>query len=179
MDNRGEWIRTRSGLKFHFEDPRPEEITITDIAYALAGINRFTAHTRYTVAQHCVMGSYHVPPGLAFEFLLHDAGEAYIGDINKPLKIVLGDSYRRIATKVDRAIRAKYDIPLEENPLVKEIDSRMCITESRDLMKDTGVEWSYYKDLNPLVEVQIIPWSPVVAELKFLERFEELYGNTK
>ena len=40
--NRGEWIRTRSGLKFYFEDPRPEDILIEDIAFHLAGLNRFT-----------------------------------------------------------------------------------------------------------------------------------------
>lgn len=185
-----EWIRTRSGLKFYLAEPTPEMIDIRDIAFHLAGINRFTGATRSTVAQHCVVGSRLIETfmkggeyfldgqlitnhDLALEFLLHDAAEAYTNDLNKPLKAIVGGLYRPIADNIDRIIRAKYGLRLSESPLVKEIDSRLALTESRDLLNDNGVEWDYYSDLQPFdFTYQVV--TALEAEVQFLERFEEL-----
>jgi hypothetical protein len=177
--DRGEWIRTRSGKKFYFEDPLPEEVVIEDIAFSLAGINRFTGHSRVTVAQHCVVGSYQVPKRFALEFLLHDAAEAYIGDVNRPLKKLIGKSYRRINDRIDRVIRAKYGLPFIESSIVKLVDGRMCLTESRDQMGDGGHDWKFYKVMSPFPDVHITPCSPEEAELNFLERFHELYEHPR
>jgi hypothetical protein len=82
------WIQTNSGGVFHILDPREGEIKITDIGHSLAMQCRFTGHVRrfYSIAEHSVLGSYLVPEGDALWFLLHDASEAYIADINRPLK---------------------------------------------------------------------------------------------
>lgn len=170
-----EWIMTKSGSRFYFEDPTPDSIHIRDIAFALAGINRFTGHSRITVAQHSVIGSYYVAePRFALEFLLHDAAEAYIGDVNRPLKKLLGKPYRRISDRLDRVIRAKYGLPLIESEEVKLVDARMCLTESRDQMNDAGVDWGFYNGKKPFDFITINPWDAEYAELAFLRRFYEL-----
>lgn len=87
-DRRGEWILTFSGERFYPFSPAPEEVKTKDIAHALANICRFNGHTRgfYSVAAHSVHVSRLVPPEFALEALLHDAAEAYVGDMVRPLK---------------------------------------------------------------------------------------------
>lgn len=125
-----DWILTYSGKRFSFLDIDPEAIDIGDIATALSNICRFTGHLdqHYSVAQHCVLVSHLVEPHLAFEGLMHDASEAYCGDVSSPLKARLPD-YREIEGRVDRAIRAKYGLPLVETPDVKVADLRMLASE--------------------------------------------------
>src|ERR1044071_2835761 len=83
--NRGPYIKVYSGRKVFLADPRPEDFSITDIAHPLAGINRYTGGSRYTVAQHCVVASryaamlYPEHPYLPAKMLIHDADEAFIG----------------------------------------------------------------------------------------------------
>lgn len=92
MDRRGGWMQTYTGKAFYPLDPRPDEVCIDDIAHALSQIPRFGGHARrhYSVAQHswhmsCLFGN----PLLAYQALLHDAQEAYLGDIVQPLKSCL------------------------------------------------------------------------------------------
>lgn len=88
MTNDMHLIWTVSGKRIDPSDPDPALIDIEDIAYSLAGINRFGAHTRprYTVAEHSVMVSRLVEDDVALRGLLHDAPEAYLGDIISPVK---------------------------------------------------------------------------------------------
>src|SRR5271170_7300011 len=92
VDPKRAWIQTYTGGVFHILDPQQNEIYIKDIAHALAMQCRFTGHVRkfYSIAEHCVLGSHIVPKKLALQFLLHDASEAYIADINRPLKHYTG-----------------------------------------------------------------------------------------
>ena len=78
---------TASGLGFDPEDPKPEAIVIEDIAHALSNICRFGGHTGsfYSVAQHSVLVSLHTNAKFARAGLMHDASEAYIGDIIRPV----------------------------------------------------------------------------------------------
>ena len=83
-------VETRSGRVIDIQAPLPEDIVIEDIAYSLAGQYRFCGHTRYTVAQHSVRVSdrliRHGSPCLSMSALLHDAGEAYMSDVSRPVK---------------------------------------------------------------------------------------------
>jgi hypothetical protein len=81
-------IRTVSGTLVNLCDPDPDTLDMEDMAWALGRIVRYNAHIRqdYTVAHHCVNMSYLVPWPFKMEALLHDAAEAYMGDIIWPVK---------------------------------------------------------------------------------------------
>jgi len=91
------WVQTVSGVAFDLLDPTPEMVQLEDIAHALSRIPRFNGHTRshYSVAEHSVLGCLLVPRELQTAFLLHDAHEAYIGDLTSPLKAALEDPRQR------------------------------------------------------------------------------------
>jgi hypothetical protein len=87
------YILTRSGLQFNFVNPQPTMVVLDDVAHALANINRYTGHTgyAYSVAQHSVAVSRYLditgePAIIQLAGLLHDAHEAYFGDISAPMK---------------------------------------------------------------------------------------------
>ena len=182
--DRGPWMQTYSGLAFYLLDPRPEEVRLRDIAHALALSNRFLGHTfvPYPVAQHCVVGSYLVPPEHAFEFLMHDSGEAYYGDMSAPFKMALralgGDTaVRQIVVGVDGAIEKRFGVRIVSKiEAVKWIDLTMLATEARDLMGPPPLPWARLPD--PAAQ-QLEPWGWEQAEAKFVERFLELGGGHK
>jgi hypothetical protein len=84
-------IRMRSGKFMDLLNPKEDDIELSDIAWALSKQIRFNGHIPYdyTVARHSVIMSYYVPPEYALEALLHDCGEAYVGDMVQPLKVLI------------------------------------------------------------------------------------------
>lgn len=165
-------LLTRSGKYFDFLHPHPEAIDIEDIAHALANTCRFGGHTSqfYSVAQHCVRVSEIVPPQYALEGLLHDAAEAYIGDVVSPLKAMLPD-YSVIEASIDRVVRTRFDLPLGLSDVVKAADLRMLATERRDLMTEHRTHWPILADVTP-VDAGLVPIPPHLAKEMFLFHFE-------
>jgi 5'-deoxynucleotidase YfbR-like HD superfamily hydrolase len=105
------WMMTYSGVHFPIIDPGTEHIKLRDIAHALSLINRYGGHTkyRYSVGLHCLLGAEQMKKDghndlTILYFLLHDAPEAYYGDIPRPLKVVLGDLYTQLEDNVMRVI---------------------------------------------------------------------------
>ncbi len=155
-----------------FLDPDPDTMCIEDIANALAQLNRYTGHTPYpySVAQHCVLAAAameHVD--LKFEMLMHDAQEAYVGDVSSPLKQLLPD-YHVIEERLEIVVRAKFDLPPKMDPRVKEVDTRMLVTEA----KAFGLPWWDEFEVKPYTEMLIQPWSWKQARESFLRSFYEL-----
>ena len=133
-DPRGPYIRMHSGQKFYLKTPRDNEISIPDLAYHLAGINRYTGGSRYTVAQHCVVAAqmaqrfYPDQRYLPAKMLIHDAAEAYYSDMSSPLK-ALNPDYRALLQEADLAIETKFDLTFLDDPMFKVVDERMWLTE--------------------------------------------------
>jgi uncharacterized protein len=172
---KGDWIQVFSGGKFYPLDPRPNEIDIIDIAHALSNICRFTGHSSefYSVAQHSVLVSQHVQaPENALWGLLHDAAEAYICDLARPVKRMPQlDPYVAIEDAILKVITHKFGLPLDEPMDVKTTDALLLRTEARDLHLITP-EWNHYY-IKPL-DMIIKPLLPKEAEKLFLDRFNEL-----
>lgn len=100
-----DYLTTFSGKKFSFTNPQPDQICIEDIAHSLSNICRFVGHTRnhYSVAEHSIYVSHYVKPQNKLIGLLHDASEAYLGDVASPLKVLL-PNYKELEKKVSNVI---------------------------------------------------------------------------
>lgn len=179
----GATIETYTGLQFHILEPHPEEVNITDIAHALSMLCRFTGHTRfyYSVAQHSYLASFLVPPQFQLEALLHDASEAYIGDMSRPLKHFseCGRLYLEIEAKIEAVIKKKFGLPPTMSPEVKEADNSLLYAEKKALMEpcDWTHTWGKYEEIDTTIQ----PWEPQYAEAQFLRRYRQLlsYNYTR
>lgn len=176
----GAWMSTYTGKKFWPLDPRPEDICIVDIAHALSLISRFGGHTNefYSVAQHSVHVAYSLPEETRLWGLLHDATEAYIGDMILPLKA--SEEFQNFVTVEARLMAAvceRFGLPKTPPPAVKVADRTMLVTEARDLMEHTPEEWHKALGVEPQI-FKVSPWSPLVAESMFLDAFDKLTSKT-
>jgi hypothetical protein len=174
---RGDWLQTFTGKRFYPLDPRPEDIDQRDIAHALSLLCRYGGHLDrfYSVAEHCVlMSEWFETEGQkrhALAALLHDATEAYVVDVPRPLKRYLPD-YRMIEGSVWRTIAHRYEIPEMLPAPIKEADTRILLTERDELMSRTVYSWSM-DGMEPL-PVPVEGWPPEVAEVRYLNRLVEL-----
>jgi len=168
------WILSQGRRHVDFLDPQPDQIHILDIAAGLANESRFAGQTRsfYSVAQHSVTGSYCISKEHRLEFLLHDATEAYMKDLPRPLKELLPD-YKVIEKRLDAVIRYKYGLPEVCTEAVKEMDVIMLATERRDLMPRDSVDWQCIRGVLPL-DRRIDPANPYRAASLFIRRWVEL-----
>lgn len=179
----GATIITRSGCYFDFLDPKPETIHIEDIAWALAFTCRFGGQSLhyYSVAQHSVLVADAVPFPLRLAALMHDAAEAYVGDVVGPLKQLLPD-YKVVEKRVEAAIAARFDLPTEMHPDIKHADLRLLRTEQRDLTSGHADSWNGL-DTYPPLKQRIVPMTPDEAATAFLRKYETLvtfspHGNS-
>ena len=173
---RRSFLRTFTGRNVFPLNMYATDIAIEDIAHSLSNIGRYNGHTSklYTVGQHSVMMAEYLlekygKEKLALSGLLHDAPEAYIGDMPTPLKRL----FPQFVEAEDRIVavmeaRFKLDYPLD-CPEIKEADMRLLATEARDLMGDPQ-DWSSLNGLVPF-EKTIECWTPDHTEMMFLNAF--------
>lgn len=170
-------ILTASGRYFDLTRPEASHIDINTVAHALSHICRFTGHTDqfYSVAQHSVLVSHLVPPEHALAGLLHDAHEAYCGDVSAPLKQLLPD-YQAVEAKIEAAVRAYFGLPATLPPEVTHADLRALVTERRDLMPHHDDVWVFGATHGVVLPCPnpIFPASPWAARRLFLARYHEL-----
>jgi hypothetical protein len=171
-------ILTFSGVTFWPLDPRPEDIAIEDIAHALSNLCRFTGHTRrfYSVGEHSVRVS-EALEGTGFELwgLLHDASEAYLGDVARPTKYAVdgfGDAYRAAEYRLHRCVADRFGLSFPEPAMVKAIDNRMLRAEQRDLMPVSADELLAPDELAWPETIE--PWTSEWAKIRFVGRFRQL-----
>lgn len=180
-------IRTYVGFTVNPLDLRPEQIDIQDIAHALACINRFNGHLMepISVAQHSVYASWFVDSPsrkIQLQALLHDAAEAYLGDVTKWLKASPAfTQYREAEARAQAVIFQKFNCATDLHPLVEEVDRLLVRAEAR---RGFGNAFRFnhpdYPPLNPreLQRVQQLnsSWTWQESESYFLARFGVLYS---
>lgn len=188
--DRGNWMQTYSGNRFYPLDPRPEDFNLVDIAHSLSMQCRYNGHTTkfYSVAEHCVLVSREVenrdhPVSDALWGLLHDASEAYVGDMIRPLKLEI-PAYSEIENKILWSMAQAFRLNTVSIPdlsdktkdptpeSVKNADFAMLNIEKLSIMQPSMHKWNINKNI--MTSCVIEGWSPETAKRRFIQRFEEL-----
>jgi 5'-deoxynucleotidase YfbR-like HD superfamily hydrolase len=168
------WIETYTGKFVNPLKLKSEDIDIKDIAHALSLTCRFNGHCKefYSVGEHSIRVS-GLLKGLDNQLtgLLHDATEAYMADIARPVKWALPD-IRNIEGIIRIAINEKYDLK-GDWIAIKQVDDILLASEARDLMFTKGKEWYFNENTKPL-DYKIVPMGSWNAEANFLRIFDLL-----
>jgi len=129
-ESKDSYLFTYSGLKFFVFDPKPYMVNIADIAHALSNICRFNGHTNrfYSVAEHCLYVSELLPKELQLGGLLHDAAEAYISDLPRPIKQFF-NQYKEVENKILKTIFECYNVDFPLDDKIKEADNTILEQE--------------------------------------------------
>ncbi len=169
------WIETFTGQAVTPLAMTADQINIEDIAHALSNQCRFSGHVRefYSVGQHCNIIATTIlrafdDPTMALCGLLHDASEAYLVDIPKPLKPHL-QNYMALEAQVMQAVKKKFRLPEQFPAIVHIADQVILRTEQRDLMSRN---WHHRK--SDMFSFEIEPVAPENAEEDFLYLFDNL-----
>jgi len=180
-------IQTHTGKMFRPFADEWYDIDIRDIAHSLSNLCRFNGHCKqfYSVAQHSVLVSNLLGDSkeycdgqcklLAQWGLLHDAPEAYMGDIATPIK---SGEHLFLELRMLEAIGQKFGLRkllLVEKNLVSEADKQLLVTEKRDLM-EVNLLWPELTGIKGM-GYTIEPLPPREAEDLFLQCYYELFGE--
>jgi 5'-deoxynucleotidase YfbR-like HD superfamily hydrolase len=170
----GTTIRTYSGVYFDLVNPTLDMVNISDIARALSNICRFGGQCRkfYSVAEHSMLAlDVGKADGLddraCRSLLLHDAAEAYLGDIVKPLKNLLPD-FERLEAGVESVIAEKFGCHFAD-PRIREIDFSLLIHERRELFSRDQEYWQGQEHARSLDFLRLERLEPKTARECFLD----------
>ncbi len=170
---KGPTITLASGRIFDFLDPHGSDFGIDDVAHALAHVCRYAGQCSgfYSVAEH----SLHVSATATdyqYEALLHDAAEAFLGDVTRPLKQLLPD-YRRIESTVEDAVAERFGLRPDYRPSVKAADLRVLAAEQLQIMAPGTADWAVAAQIDP-APISVAFLSPPKAKGAFLARYHQL-----
>lgn len=171
---KGPTILLQSGNYFDLCDPWGSQFTIEDIAHGLSHTCRYAGQCRmfYSVAEHSFHTSFLVPKHLQLAALMHDAAEAFIGDVTRPLKSLL-PAYKRIEMDVEDAVAQRFGITGMDAEEVKAADLAMLAAEQATIMPAHADAWAVLNGITP-APVTVSMWTPPVAKAWFLHRFAQL-----
>lgn len=165
-------IRTWKRYLFNFEQPKPGMIDLKEIAHSLSKLCRFTGHNDifYSVAQHSIEVARMCPPKYAMWGLLHDAAEAYMNDVNAPLKHLINGRYNEIETNILYTVHQRwYNHLVWPIPkMVKIVDRMMANTEAEQHCGLPKGQWGDSFDIR-LTKI-FVPFEEVEAQ--FIEAFK-------
>ena len=184
-------LETVSGRKIDVTNPDPKTIEITDIAWALSRMPRFSGHSipyiPYSVAQHCVQVMKELAPHgprIQLHGLLHDAAEAYINDLPSPIKHI-PEIHAVISKLEDRLMLTIYDAigvapPTEEEEIIVKIaDKNQQAIEAYNFMYTRGSDWNLPKVSFKKLQEFEQPLTSVRAYDLYLDYFEILLEKVK
>ena len=176
------WIQTFTGRKFDLTNLSSNQIDIVDISAGLSKVCRFAGQCPYfySVAEHCVLGANYIlrtypdhphKYNLALEFLLHDATEAYLGDISHPLKQLIGPRYKYMELELHNAISnqligSTYRLSHDDQEIIMNLDISMCVVE-RDYMMGCTHKWSDRYENAERVPIDLELWPHNIAFDKY------------
>ena len=181
-EHKGFYIRTFTGRRYYPADPRAEDISLEDIAHHLSMLCRFTGAVSrfYSVAEHSVLVSKVVPPEHAFAGLMHDAVEAYLGDVSRPVKQMLPD-YKALEAINWKVMAERFGLPYKLPPCIKEADIAVYYAERAELMPpgDVAADSALTRTIPESVfiepaKVEVQALRGATAEITFLERLREI-----
>jgi hypothetical protein len=179
-ERKGSWMQTYSGRMFWPIDPRADEVHIADIAMALSNQCRYNGHCLrfYSVAEHSVLVSKLVEQkGADLNFvrwaLLHDASEAYVCDVPRPLKPFMAN-YGELEGNVMKAIAEHFELEGSMPQIVKWFDTMILKAEMEQIMSAPPADWCLPEDPAPIVN--IVGMDPLQARGFFMERYVELFS---
>jgi uncharacterized protein len=184
------FIETFTGKRFGFLDPQENEVEVYDIANALSKSCRYVGHVSdfYSVAEHCCHlydfywdrrtqldheDGHGVDYGVrARTVLMHDASEAYLADIARPVKKILPD-YQALEAKIEGMLAQKFNLIYPFPVWLKELDTRILLDERKMLQPFASYEWAVDKiGVKPL-GVKLQCWSPAQAAREYLHRYNQ------
>lgn len=171
-ERHGAWMQTFTGRKFWPLDPRPDEVHIEDIAAALGRLCRYGGHCLrfYSVAEHCVHVAAAAPPEHRLVALMHDASEAYLADVIRPIKPFLS-GYRDLEDKLMRVIAERFGFAWPEPAEVKYLDNAILSDERGQNIAHTDAPDSEWGNHFPPLGITLQFWAPEEATRRFLEAF--------
>lgn len=176
----GPYLQTVSGRFVNPFEPDLEQIDPGDIARSLANQCRFGGHCRsfYSVAQHSVIVSELVEERGGdvedvFAALMHDAAEAYLGDMPHPIKhrSPLGAAFKAAEDELEEALRERFGIRAGVAD-IKRVDRALLATERRAFSGDRW-DWPELEGIEAL-DLELTAWLPDEAERRFAARYAEL-----
>lgn len=167
-------VRTYTGRNLDLLDPDPKEIDIQDIAHHLAKLDRYNGagHYSYSVGQHSLLVADALPKEYKLQGLLHDATEAYLGDVVSPLKKLLPD-YRKIEQNVMNAVCKRFEITFPRPNIIKRADQAVMAAEMHQVVKWPDLPKKQGLPEPPKgIEIRPMDWKEV--RQTFIERFKAL-----
>jgi hypothetical protein len=176
MSTKGGYKITFTGKKFDVNSPSPEQVDPIDIAHALSNLCRFGGHCSqyYSVAEHSVHVSNLFSGSLAKWGLMHDATEAYIGDIVRPVKrqpFMFG--YRDLEERLLLVIAERFGLSGHVPDVILYADNAMLVTEMSQIMQ-TDID-NPILDSHMILDIDLLLLEPAKAKVFFMNRFEELF----
>jgi uncharacterized protein len=170
-------FNTVSGQTINLRNPSTESIDITDIASALSKLCRFGGNTTefYSVAQHSVLVALIAPENCKLEALMHDATEAYLGDVISPLKQLLRE-YKILEASFQKVIDNKFNLVSSSSikEAIKGCDKQMLELEHLALQQNNPKALATLMHKYGLFEYTANwAWKPLVAERIFIEQFNQ------
>lgn len=173
------WILTANGHEVDLAYCKPQHMVLADVAHALAQINRFTGHARrpYSVAEHSllvldIVEHLFAPANVHCKLaaLMHDAHEAYVGDMATPVKRVAGEAWGLLEHRFERTLRSAWGLHSaahEFGQTIKQADMIALATERAQLMPPSASLWEC------LVHVQPVPWVDLMSKERCAMRWTD------
>jgi len=182
QEGKDTFLKTYTGKKVSILNPSEDDISLYDISHALSMQCRYNGHCSsfYSVAEHTVLGTsfmikHDSSPAQIKAWLLHDATEAYVGDLIRPVKAHL-QGFKDIEEVFATVINRKYGVELSDDILetIHYVDNVMVAWEKRDLMKGSKETWGGLPDIS-MYSLPVISGAPPQAAKMALKGLFDVY----